>query len=238
MDLRAPSGAGVVVAYGGAGLSSSTPHLTPVERALMPPGSNTCLIPTASGDTDQQMDAFRRACEEAGVEGHVLSLFRRTPAPFANVIDPADLVYATGGAVANLVALWRVHGLAQEVVAAWRQGTALLGSSAGAITWSRGGVTTSFGAPAPFTQTLGLLPFSLCPHADTQPDRRELYEQCVRDGRLPPGYAVDECAAAVFADGVLVDVLSDDGTSGVTAVGDVPPAPAPRAAGDEEKTAN
>lgn len=230
MELRAPSGSGVVVVYGGAGISSSTPVLTPVEREVMVPGSTACLVPTASGDSDEQMEAFRTACSGAGVEGHVLSLFRRTPAPFSDVLDPADVVYASGGAVANLVALWRVHGLAAQVVSAWRRGTVLLGSSAGAITWARGGVTTSFGDPAPFSGGLGLLPVSLCPHADTQPDRRELFERCVQDGRLPAGYALDECAAAVFADGRLVEVLSDDGSSGVTAVGDVPPAPPARVA--------
>ena len=133
------------------------------------------------------MDRFRALVEEAGGEPHVLSLFRRTDAPFGNVLDRTDLVYVTGGAVANLAALWRLHGLDAELEAVWRRGVVLAGSSAGGLIWSRGGVTTSFGDPAGWSDGLGLLPSSLCPHFDTQPDRAALYRSLVADGSLPPG---------------------------------------------------
>ena len=215
--LRDSSGAGAVVTYGGGGLSSGAQEFSDVEKALLRGlrgggrRPNVTLVPTASGDDDAFMDAFRAACDAEDVEGHVLALFRRTPAPFGNVLDDADLVYVTGGAVANLAALWRLHGLAAEVVAQWRRGAVVAGSSAGALIWSLGGVTTSFGAPAGWTDGLGVLPHTLCPHFDTQPERAQLYRDLVRAGDLPPGYGVDEDAAGVFLGGELVHVLRDAG---------------------------
>ena len=214
-DLQDSTGAGPVVTYGGGGLSSGKQEFSDVEKALLRGlrGSGrrpkVTLVPTASGDDDAFMDAFRAACDAEDAEGHVLSLFRRTPAPFGNILDDADLVYVTGGAVANLAALWRLHGLAAEVVAQWRRGAALAGSSAGALIWSLGGVTTSFGAPAGWTDGLGVLPHSLCPHYDTQPDRARLYRELVEAGDLPPGFGLDEAAAGVFLGGELVHVLRD-----------------------------
>ncbi|MCW2606797.1 MAG: peptidase [Frankiales bacterium] len=223
--LRDPTGAGAVVAYGGGGLSAGAQVFSGVERALLRGlrGSGhqprVTLVPTASGDDDAFTEAFRAACAAEDAEGHVLSLFRRTEAPFGNVLDEADLVYVTGGAVANLAALWRLHGLAADVVGAWRRGAVLAGSSAGALIWSLGGVTTSFGTPAGWTDGLGVVPHSLCPHYDTQPGRARLYRDLVQAGDLPPGYGLDEDAAGVFVGGSLVHVLSDSGSTRVHPVG-------------------
>ena len=184
-----------------------------------------CLVPTASGDGDELMDRFRALVEQAGGEPHVLSLFRRTDAPFGNVLDRTDLVYVTGGAVANLAALWRLHGLDAELEQVWRRGVVLAGSSAGGLIWSTGGVTTSFGDPAGWQDGLGLLPGSLCPHFDTQPERAALYRRLVASGELPPGHGVDEAAAAVFRDGRLEAVLADVASAGVHPVGTADRAP-------------
>lgn len=223
--VRDRTGAGAVVTYGGGGLSAGRTGFSGVERALLRGlrGRGTrpkvTLVPTASGDDDAFMDAFRAACDAEDAEGHVLSLFRRTEAPFGNVLDDADLVYVTGGAVANLAALWRLHGLAAEVVGAWRRGAVVAGSSAGALIWSLGGVTTSFGTPAGWTDGLGVLSHSLCPHFDTQPGRAALYRDLVASGELPPGYGLDEDAAGVFVDGQLAHVLADREGPGVHPVG-------------------
>ncbi|MCW2778404.1 MAG: peptidase [Frankiales bacterium] len=229
-DRRDSTGAGAVVTYGGGGLSAGRTGFSAVERALLAGvrGSGrrprVTLVPTASGDDDACMDAFRAACDAEDAEGHVLSLFRRTEAPFGNVLDDADLVYVTGGAVANLAALWRLHGLAAEVVGAWRRGAVVAGSSAGALIWSLGGVTTSFGTPAGWTDGLGVVPHSLCPHYDTQPGRAQLYRDLVDRGELPAGYGLDEDAAGVFVGGELVGVLADREGAGVHAVSPTPAA--------------
>ncbi len=224
--LQGRDGSGPVVAYGGGGLSAGAEVLSPVEQALLRGAAEgrppvVCLVPTASGDDATLVARFRRLVERAGGEPHVLSLFARTEAPYADVLDRTDLVYVTGGAVANLAVLWRLHGLDEVLVAAWRRGVPVAGSSAGALVWSVGGVTTSSGSPAGWSGGLGLLPASLCPHADTQPERAALHRELVARGALPPGWALDELAAGVFRDGQLVGVLDDDGQSGVHRVGRV-----------------
>ena len=91
--------------------------------------------------------------------------------PMPNVADPEDLllsqdvIFVGGGSVANLMAVWRVHGLDAIMRQAWQQGTVLAGVSAGALCWFEGGTTDSFG-PA-------LRPFTA--------------EMCIRDSGRPPG---------------------------------------------------
>ena len=70
----------------------------------------------------------------------------------------------------------------------------LSGVSAGSLCWHLGGPTDSFrDALDPFTDGLGLLPFSNGVHDDfaDQP-RRTTYRRLVADGTLPPGYASED----------------------------------------------
>jgi hypothetical protein len=52
----------------------------------------------------------------------------------------------------------------------------------------------SGGAPRP-TAGLGLLEGSMSVHLDGEPERLPVYRRAVATGELPPGYAVDDCAA-------------------------------------------
>ena len=74
----------------------------------------------------------------------------------------------------------------------------LAGLSAGAMCWFEGGITMSAGAPEP-APGLGLLPGSMSVHLDGEPERLPAYRQAVATGALPAGYAVDDCAALLFA---------------------------------------
>lgn len=61
------------------------------------------------------------------------------------MILSSDLVYVGGGNTANLLAMWRVHGVDRALHDAWSDGVVLCGVSAGAICWFEAGVTDSFG---------------------------------------------------------------------------------------------
>ena len=77
-----------------------------------------------------------------------------------------DVIWVGGGSVANLLAVWRVHGLDEIMREAWEAGVVLAGVSAGSICWHVGGTTDSFGldlqpvtnglAPAPLRQRRAL----------------------------------------------------------------------------------
>lgn len=177
---------------------------------LAPPSPRVCVLNTAVGDDWRYYTAIYAALNAAGARVSHLALFpmpSREPGP---AIEEADVVLVGGGSVANLAAVWRVHGLDAVFAAAWERGTILSGSSAGAICWHVGGTTDSFGPELRcFTDGLGLLPHSHCPHYDSEPRRRPAYQRLVGDGSLPPGWATDDGVALRFVGTELVDVVSE-----------------------------
>ncbi len=167
------------------------------------------FLPTASGDTTTQINAFYarfggRACKPTHV-----SLFRLgdLEGSLREVVLAQDIVYVGGGSMRNLLALWRAHELDRLLVDAWEQGTVLAGISAGAMCWFEGGVTRSSGPPEPFAG-LGLLPGSLTVHADGEPERLPVWLASVRDGTLPGGWAADDGVGLLFAGERLQRVVS------------------------------
>ena len=91
---------------------------------------------------------------------------------------------------------------------AWEKGIVLTGQSAGAICWSIGGTTDSFGVDLqPLTNGLGLLPSSCGVHFDSEAQRRPLFKKLIHDGVLPNGYATD--------DGVNIHYINDEFYSAV-----------------------
>jgi peptidase E len=90
--------------------------------------------------------------------------------------------------------VWRAHGLPPILRECWETGVVLTGSSAGSLCWHLGGPTDSFSdALAPFTDGLGLVPFSNGVHddLDDQP-RRSVYREMVASGQLAAGYATED----------------------------------------------
>jgi dipeptidase E len=157
------------------------------------------FLPTASGDTTAQINAFQaRFADRACVPEH-LSLFRLRDArrPLEEMVLGADIVYVGGGSMRNLLAIWQAHGLDRLLLQAWRSGTVLAGLSAGAMCWFQGGVTRSSGIPEPMAG-LGLLEGSLTVHADGEPERLPVWLASVRDGTLPGGWAVDDGVGLLF----------------------------------------
>ncbi|MBT3154194.1 peptidase E [Streptomyces sp. CHD11] len=171
---------------------------------------SVCFVPTASGDApayaERFLDAFRaRECEPS-----VLPLFRREPddADLRAFLLAQDVVYVGGGNTANLLAVWRVHGVDRLMREAYEGGTLLCGISAGANCWAEGSLTDSFGPLTCLRDGLGLLPGSVCPHYDSEPGRRDSYRAAVAGGGLPAGWAVDDGVGALFTDGRLVETVT------------------------------
>ena len=170
-----------------------------------------CILNTAYGDDP---GAHLRSYQLLGPVGGRLSHLQFFPMP--NVSDPEDLlcsqdmIFVGGGSVANMLAVWRVHGVDAIMREAWQAGIVLSGVSAGAICWFSSGTTDSFGIDLrPFTAGLGLLAPSYCPHYDSEPGRRPLYQSLVAAGTLPAGIACDDGAAAHFVDDSLDGIVAD-----------------------------
>jgi dipeptidase E len=158
------------------------------------------FLPTASGDPTGQINAFRARFGGRGdCEAAHLSLFNLhgSTRTLEEVVREQDVIYAGGGSMRNLLAIWRAHGLDRLLVEAWQRGTVLAGISAGAMCWFEGGVTKSSGPPEPIVG-LGVLAGSLSVHADGEPERLPIWLAAVRGGELPGGWAADDGCALLF----------------------------------------
>ena len=172
------------------------------------------FVPTASGDARQSVERFYRAFRRFQCRPEDLALFNRTEADLRKPIVSTDLIYVGGGNTANMLAIWRTHGVDLALREAWQSGVVLCGVSAGAICWFRSGVTDSFGVDLqPIRNSLGLLPGSFCPHYDSDTRRRPAFHRFIAERQLPSGYAADDGAAILFEDGEIGDVVSSRQTA-------------------------
>ncbi|MEU1262439.1 peptidase E [Streptomyces cellulosae] len=174
------------------------------------PRPTVCFVPTASGDAPGYIEKFFDAFRAKDCEPSVLPLFRRDLDDIAlrEFLLAQDVVYVGGGNTANLLAVWRVHGVDRLLREAYARGTLLCGISAGANCWAEGSHTDSFGPLTHLPDGLGLLPGSVCPHYDSEPGRRSSYRAAVARGDLADGWAVEDGAAALFTDGRLAEAVT------------------------------
>jgi peptidase E len=170
-----------------------------------------CYVGTAAGDSVNGTAAFYRAFAGSGVRASHLELFT-----MPNIDDPRahlraqDVVWVGGGSVANLLAVWRVHGLDEIMRECWQEGVVLGGVSAGSICWHVGGTTDSFGLELrQVTNGLGFLPFGNGVHYDAEEQRRPLLHRLVADGTLPTSHATDDGVGLLYRGMELVEAVAD-----------------------------
>ncbi len=180
-----------------------------------------CQIGTAGGDQRGWNALFDEAGRVAGVEVRHLNLF-----PMPNVADirgfllEQDVVWVGGGSVANLLAVWRVHGLEAVFTEVWQAGVVLAGVSAGSVCWHVGGTTDAFGPELhSVTDGLALVPYANGVHYDVEAQRRPLLHRLVGDGTLPDAYATDNGVGLVYHGTTLVEAVSEVRGNGTYRVG-------------------
>ena len=176
-----------------------------------------CFLPTAGGDSETDATKFYRAFTQRDCHPSDLALFQRTVADLRSFLLEQDVIYVGGGNTANMLAVWRVHGVDAILREAWEAGIVLAGVSAGAICWFEAAVTDAFGTPPRgLRDGLGLLPGSACPHYNSQDQRRPVYQELVLGG-FPSGYAADDGVGLHFVGRELAEVVSEaEGRSAYT----------------------
>ncbi|HEX6468939.1 MAG TPA: peptidase E [Streptosporangiaceae bacterium] len=169
-----------------------------------------CFLATATGDAPDRIGHAYAAFARLDVEVSHLALF-----PMPNVDDVRghllrqDLIFVFGGSAANLLALWRLHGVDEILRRAWEDGIVLAGESAGALCWHVGGSTDSYGPELrPLTDGLAFLPYSCGVHYDSDEQRRPLLRRLIGDGTLPAGYAADEGVGLHYVGTEFVQAVS------------------------------
>ncbi|HZH19993.1 MAG TPA: peptidase E, partial [Geodermatophilus sp.] len=130
------------------------------ELAGAPEQPRLCYLGTATGDDPVRVAGVYGAFAGSGVQVSHLSLFPMPTVPDLRAhLLAQDVVWVGGGSVANLLAVWRVHGLDEVFREVWEAGVVLGGVSAGSLCWHVGGTTDSYGPDLrPVTNGLGLIP--------------------------------------------------------------------------------
>jgi peptidase E len=192
-----------------------------VHRALQLSGASrprVLLVMTASGDNAENLASTYSALSGLGCDVDHLALFDQPNRRPEEALARADVVWVGGGSVANLLALWRLHGVDLAMRDAWERGVILSGVSAGSICWHVGGPTDSFGAELrAVTNGLGLVPYGNGVHYDSEEPRRPLLHRLVGDSVLPLSYATDDGIAILYEGTEPVEVVADQEGEGPAA---------------------
>jgi len=139
------------------------------------PTPKILFLPTASGDDAANLLTFYQSLAGVPSEPSHLALFHRTVDDVDALIRGQDVVMVGGGNTANMLAIWRLHGVEDALRKAYANGTVLTGWSAGCICWFEAGITDSFTPElGPLRDGLKLLAGSACPHYT----RRSAADRC------------------------------------------------------------
>jgi peptidase E len=163
-------------------------------------------VPTAIAESDEGIVGFYERFEGKGALQH-LKTFPWPPADLRELILSQDAIAVSGGNTANMLAIWKVHGIDRYLREAWEQGVILWGASAGMICWFEQGVTDSFGPQLEAIDCLGFLPGSACPHYDGEERRRPRYRELL-DGGLMEGIAADDGVAVRYTGTEIAEIVT------------------------------
>ncbi len=168
------------------------------------------FVLTASGDDKNYLATMYQAVSQLSVDAEHLALFTQPNVPVEEAFGRADLVWVGGGSVANLLAVWRLHGVDLATKDAWERGVVLGGVSAGSICWHVGGPTDSFGPKLEtVTNALGFLPWGNGVHYDSEAQRRPLLQSLVQNETLPLSFATDDHAGIIYQGIDPIEVVID-----------------------------
>ena len=167
---------------------------------------NLMYVPTAIGDDESGGLMFYERFARRG-DVTILNTFPWPPRDLRETILSQDAICVSGGNTANMLAIWRVHGIDTLFREAWESGTVFWGASAGMIAWFEAGITDSYGPQLEGMDCLGWLPGSACPHYDGEERRRPRYRELV-DGGFPEGIAADDGVGVHFVGTEIREIVT------------------------------
>jgi dipeptidase E len=180
------------------------------------------FLPTASGDSERYWESFRHQYGKLlGCACDLAKLVGKRPGEAGDLapkVAKADAIYVGGGNTMRLMQAWRKHGLDALLAAAWQRGAVMSGLSAGAICWFRFGCSSSAKQVNPArglirVRALGLVGATMCPHYDSEKDRRPELARIMRT-TAGVGLALDDCCALEIVDGEWRLLTSREGAAG------------------------
>src|ERR1700722_19797846 len=145
MTARTPTIIATSISFQAAGHGPRDSRLGPAYRhaaSLARAGDSprVCIVATAVGDAPDSLTALYSDHGSAGWRPSHLALFAEPNGhDITGHLLAQDVVWVMGGSVANLLALWRLHGVDRAMRAAWQAGGGLVGGGAGWICRFGGG---------------------------------------------------------------------------------------------------
>lgn len=172
-----------------------------------------CYLPTASGDSESNIIRFYDLVHDLPVEPSVQKVWISSynqKVSFEEVLLGVDAILVGGGNTLNMMAIWEAQGIDKVLQKALKKGIILAGGSAGSLCWFENGTTDSRPIELSVVEGLDFLPFSHCPHYDSEEYRRPLYHKNIKNGIFKAGYAMDNNAGIIFKNGKPFKVVSID----------------------------
>jgi peptidase E len=200
-----------IIVMGGGGFSMEPDNLA-LDRYILAqskkPRPRICFLPTASGDAESYIFKFYDAFSKLECQPTYCSLFKPPTADLESFLLSQDILYVGGGNTRSMLALWKEWGLDEILRIAYWSGVVLAGISAGANCWFEQCLTDSVPGQLLSWPGLGLLPGSFSPHYDGEPERRPAFQHLLAEGKMKPGWAAEDGAAAHFVDDKLWRLVS------------------------------
>jgi dipeptidase E len=200
-----------IIALGGGGFSMEPDNLLLDEYVLKQSNKQNpkiCFIGTASGDAESYIFRFYTSFLTLSCRPRHLSLFKLPTRDLESFLLDQDVIYVGGGNTRSLMALWKEWSIDDYLRTAWQSGVVLAGVSAGSICWFEEGLSDFFPSELNKVKCLGFLRGSNCPHYDSEPGRRPVYQRLIMDGQLIGGVAADDGVALHYVGTDLKYVVS------------------------------
>lgn len=172
-----------------------------------------CFLPTASGDSERNIIRWYELVHDLSVEPSVQRVWISSysqKVSFEETLLGMDAIVVGGGNTLNMIAIWKAQGIDTVLQNAIEKGIVLAGGSAGSLCWFDNGTTDSRPVELTVVEGLGFLPYSHCPHYDSEEFRRPLYHKNIKNGIFKAGYAMDNNAGIIFKNGKPFKVVSID----------------------------
>ena len=215
-----------IIALGGGGVGLDKFNLAIDNYKIKASGEKNpkiAFLPTAVGDSAFAIEKFYRVFPpERAIASH-LPLFSRDSRDLEDYLLNQNIIEVSGGNTANMLAIWKIHGIDKILKKAWENGIILTGASAGMICWYECSVTDSFGPSSSLVSGIGLnnrtmlkelnsglgfLKGSACPHYNGEEDRRPTYEKLIKNKILSDGIALDDYVGAHYKNNKLIRLIT------------------------------
>lgn len=203
---------GTTIAIGGGSIGYERPaQTTKIDKEIVARANKKqprmLFIPTASNDAQTYIDVFNKHFSKLGCKIETLLLIREQPTKkvIREKIAKADIIYVGGGNTLKMMMLWRKKGVDKELIKAHKKGTIVSGLSAGAICWFQYGNSdsrkyTSKSDNLIRVSSLGIINALMCPHFDTEKNRKQSLRTMMRNTHKIVGLALEENCALEIKD--------------------------------------